>query len=225
MPAIIPRAGSHSRRISGTGRFIVLRRLPIIGLFGSGTKLTAERAALARDIGILVARLGAHLLTGASYAVTEAAAEGFCSVKRRRGVIIGSISRDATGAFDKANGSADGTPYPNQFIEVAMFTTVAGGGNGSWDNSQRSRVDVLTSNAVIALPGSTGSRSELQMAATCNGEAAKRPEERRTILVGPAEEFAHELRGLFLHRGSVADCEAHLCHVLAAQGFMVDLRF
>jgi predicted Rossmann-fold nucleotide-binding protein len=199
----------------------VLRRLPIIGLFGSGTKITPDRAALARDVGLLVARLGAHLLTGSSYAVTEAAAEGFASVERRRGVIIGSIARDATGAFDKANGSADGTPYPNQYIEVAMFTTVPEA-DGVWDNAERNRVDVLTSNAVIALPGSAGTRSDLQMAATCNGEAGKKPEDRRTILVGPAEDFPHELRNLFVQHSNVAEAEAHLCRILSAQGFLID---
>lgn len=199
----------------------MLRRLPIIGLFGSGTKITPERATLARDVGILVARLGAHLLTGASYAVTEAAAEGFVSVKRRRGVCIGSIARDATGAFDKANGGDDGTPYPNRYIEVAFFTTVPEV-DGVWNNAERSRVNVLTANAIVALPSTAGTRSELQMAATCNGEAAKKPEERRTVLVGPTEEFPHELRTLFLQLSIAADAEAHICRILAAQGFLMD---
>ena len=199
----------------------MLRRLPIIGLFGSGTKITPERAALARDVGLLVARLGAHLLTGASYAVTEAAAEGFVSVKRRRGVCIGSIARDATGTFDKANAGDDGTPYPNRYIEVAVFTTVPAI-DGVLNNTERARVDVLTANAIVALPGSVGGRGELQTAATCNGDAAKQPGERRTVLVGPTEEFPHELRNLFVQLATAADAEAHLCRVLVAQGFHMD---
>jgi predicted Rossmann-fold nucleotide-binding protein len=199
----------------------VLRRLPIIGLFGSGTKLTPERAALARDVGILVARLGAHLLTGASYAVTEAAAEGFTSVARRRGVCIGAIARDATGAFDKANSGSDGTPYPNRYVELAVFTTVPNVEKAQ-ECTTRNQLNVLTSNAIIALPGSVGTRNELQAAATCNGEAAKSPAERRTVLVGPAEEFSHELRELFVQMPNVGAAEAHVCHVLSAQGFMVE---
>jgi predicted Rossmann-fold nucleotide-binding protein len=199
----------------------VLRRLPIIGLFGSGAKITPERAALARDIGILVARLGAHLLTGASFALTEAAADGFVSVERRRGVCIGTLPRDITGAFDKASGGGDGTAYPNRHIEVAVFTTVPEI-DGAPDNAERNRVNVLSSDAIIGLPGSVGARGELQMAATCNGESAKKPEERRTILVGPAEEFALELRSLFVHLPTAADAEAHLCRVLAAHGFLME---
>ncbi len=199
----------------------MLRRLPIIGLFGSGTKLTPERAALARDVGLLVARLGAHLLTGSSYAVTEAAAEGFMSVKRRRGVCIGAIARDPTGTFDKANGGADGTPYPNRYVELALFTTVPDVEKAQ-DNATRNRLNVLTSNAIIALPGTVGTRSELHMAATCFGEAARPPAERRTVLVGPAEEFSHELRALFVQMTTASAAEAHVCHVLSEQGFLVE---
>jgi len=199
----------------------VLRRLPIIGLFGSGTNITPERAALARDVGILIARLGAHLLTGASYAITEAAAEGFASVKRRRGVCIGAIARDRTGAFDKANGGKDGTPYPNRYVELALFTTVADVEKAQ-DDATRNQLNVLTANAIVALPGSVGTRSELQTAASCNGEAAKPPAERRTVLVGPAEEFSRELREMFVQTPNASAAEAHVCHVLSSQGFLVE---
>lgn len=198
----------------------MLSRLPIIGLFGSGTKITAERAALARDVGVLVARLSAHLLTGASYALTEAAAEGFVSVERRRGVCIGALRRDVAGAFDRAGGG-DGIAYASRHIEVAVLTTMAEL-DGEKDNAARNRVNVLTANAIIALPGSVGTRDELQMAATCDGESDKKPGERRTILVGPGEEFAHELRNLFVQVPTAADAEVHVCQVLAAQGFLME---
>ena len=199
----------------------VLRRLPIIGLFGSGTNLSPERTALAHDVGVLIARLGAHLLTGASYAVTEAAAEGFVSVKRRRGICIGAIARDRTGAFDKANSGKDGTPYPNRYVELALFTTVPDVEKAADDNG-RNELNVLTANAIIALPGSAGTRRELEVAASCNGEAAKSPGERRTVLVGPAEEFSHELRALFVQMPTIGTAEAHVCHVLSGQGFVVE---
>lgn len=199
----------------------MLSRLPIIGLFGSGTKLTPERAALARDIGILVARLGAHLLTGASYAVTEAAAEGFVSVKRRRGVCIGTIGRPTSTAFDRPGLSQESIQYPNRHIEMVVYTTLPDSSHGR-DAPERHWVNLMSSNAVIALPGSVGTHDELQMAATFDGESAKRPEERRTLLIGPAEEFSRELRNLFVHAATIADAERHICHVLAMQGFMVE---
>jgi predicted Rossmann-fold nucleotide-binding protein len=198
----------------------VLSRLPIIGLFGSGTKLTPERAALARDIGMLVARLGSHLLTGASYAVTEAAADGFMSVKKRRGVCIGTMGRATSTAFDRP-GSQEAVQYPNRFIEMVVYTTLPDASHGQ-DAPERHWVNIHSSNAVIALPGSVGTHDELQMAATFNGESVKKPDERRTLLIGPAEEFSRELRNLFVHAATIADAERHICHVLAMQGFMVE---
>jgi predicted Rossmann-fold nucleotide-binding protein len=199
----------------------VLPRLPIIGLFGSGTKISPERAALARDIGMLVARLGSHLLTGSSYAITEAAAEGFVSVKKRRGVCIGTIGRPTTAAFDRPRASADATQYPNRHVELVVYTTLPPQSHGE-DTAERQRVNLISSNVVIALPGSVGTHDELQMAATMDGESAKRPEERRTLLIGPAEEFSRELRNLFAHAPAIADAERHICHVLAQQGFLVE---
>jgi predicted Rossmann-fold nucleotide-binding protein len=199
----------------------VLSRLPIIGLFGSGTKLTPERAALARDIGILVARLGSHLLTGASYAVTEAAAEGFMSVKRRRGVLIGTMGRATSTAFDRPGQAQESVQYPNRFIEMVVYTTLPDASRGQ-DAPERHLVNIHSSNAVIALPGSVGTHDELQMAATFDGESAKKPDERRTLLIGPAEEFSRELRNLFVHAPNLDDAKRHICHVLAMQGFMVE---
>jgi predicted Rossmann-fold nucleotide-binding protein len=199
----------------------VLRRLPIIGLFGSGTKITPDRAALARDIGMLVARLNSHLLTGSSYAITEAAAEGFVSVKKRRGVCIGTLPRATSSAFDRASTTDQATQYPNRFIEVAVFTTLSPQANGQ-ETAQRHWVNLISSNAIIALPGSVGTHDELQAAATFDGESVKSPNERRTVLIGPAEEFSRELRTMFVHTPTIADAERHICRVLSAQGFLVE---
>jgi predicted Rossmann-fold nucleotide-binding protein len=199
----------------------VLRRLPIIGLFGSSAKLTAERAALARDIGIMVARLGSHLLTGSNYAITEAAAEGFVSVGKRPGVCIGTLPRAITSAFDRAASSESATAYPNRHLELAVYTTLPLQTTTA-DNPARHRVNLMSSNAIIALPGSVGTRDELEMAAEFGGESDRKPGERRTILIGPAEEFSRELRTLFAHMPTIADAERHICHVLSGQGFLVE---
>lgn len=200
----------------------MLRHLPIIGIFGSGAKLTAERAALARDIGILAARLGSHLLAGASHAVTESAAEGFVSIEKRRGVCIGTLPRAVTSAFDRPRVAGDeATLFPNRHIELAIYTTLSPQTTGS-DSPERHKVNLISCNAVVALPGSVGTHDELQMAASVNGEAAKKPQERRTILVGPAEEFSRELKSLFQHVPTIAEAESHICRVLSGQGFLVD---
>lgn len=205
---------------TGAGTFHVMRRLPIIGLFGSGSKLTAERAALARDIGIMVARLGADLLTGASFSITESAAEGFVSIRNRRGVCIGTLPRANSNAFERRSAD-EATQYPNRHLELAIYTALPADARGP-DAAERHRINLFSSNAIIALPGSVGTKDELEMAAKFDGESAKKPEERRTVLIGPAEEFSLELRNLFVHVPTVADAERHICRVLADQGFWVE---
>ena len=61
----------------------MLRKLPIVGVFGQGTPIGSDRADLARAVGTMIARLGAHLLTGGGYGVMEAVAEGFVNVADR----------------------------------------------------------------------------------------------------------------------------------------------
>ena len=68
----------------------------------------------------MVARLGAHLLTGGGYGVMEAVAEGFVSVADRAGCIDRHrAAQVATVAFDEPNRDREGRPYPNAFVEIA----------------------------------------------------------------------------------------------------------
>jgi predicted Rossmann-fold nucleotide-binding protein len=198
----------------------MLHRLPIIGVFGSGSPITPARTALARAAGALVARLGAHLLTGAGYGVMAAAAEGFVAVEGRRGFSLGMVPRDPAGALDQPKRADDGTPYPNPFVEIAVFTALPARSDRNWRVSpSRNHVNVLTSDAILALPGAVGTSNELELAAFYRGEALRRPEECRTVLLGPAEEFSPEACARFVHAATLADAERHLARVLAARGF------
>ena len=91
---------------------------------------------------------------------------------------------------------------------------------GDWRNvPARNHINVFTAHAVVALPGGVGTHNELAMAATYCGEPDRSREQRRTILIGPAEEFTPEHRALFVHATSIAAAESHLCRILRAAGF------
>jgi predicted Rossmann-fold nucleotide-binding protein len=195
-----------------------MRRLPIIAVFGSGSPIGPARIALARAAGVMVARLGAHLLTGAGYGVMAAAAEAFVAVEGRRGLSIGVVPRDPAGALDQPKRADDGTPYPNPFVEIPIYTGLPARAE-DWLSPSRNHVNVLSSDAIVALPGAAGTNNELALAGLYCGDAARPPELRKTLLLGPAEEFPRDMRALFVHAATPAEAERHVARVLAARGF------
>jgi uncharacterized protein (TIGR00725 family) len=202
----------------------MLRKLPIIAVFGQGSAIGRERADLARAVGAMVARLGAHLLTGGGYGVMAAAAEGFVAVEPRAGSSIGIIPREQKGPFDRPNRDPEGRPYPNPFVEIAIMTPLPPRAR-DWRNvPARNHINVLTADAIVALPGGPGTRNELDMAAAYRDEAARPREQRHTILVGPIAEFTPKHRALYLHAGTMATAENELVRILDAHGFLTHVE-
>jgi len=193
----------------------MLRKLPIVGVFGSGSPISAERTALARSVGATVARLGAHLLTGGGFGIMAAAAEGFVAVEDRDGLSIGIIPRELEGAFDRPARSDRGERYPNPHVEIAVFTPLPARVADWHTMPGRNHVNVLTADVVVALPGNIGTRNEIEMTAAYRDEMHRPREERRAILVGPRDEFAADLRELFVHVPSCEDAEPALRRLLA----------
>ena len=196
----------------------MLRKLPIIGVFGQGTPISADRARLAHKVGTLVAGLDAHLLTGGGYGVMEAAAEGFVAVSSRAGLSIGIVPCNPNGPFDSPDRDLDDRPYPNPFVEIAIMTPLPPLVPNWRHTPARNHVNVLSADAIIALPGDNGTRNELDMAAEYEGESIRPRDERRTVLIGPIESFTPEHRDLFIHAATLGDVESHLRRVLAARG-------
>src|SRR4051794_7332453 len=162
----------------------------------------------------MVARLGTHLLTGGGYGVMVAAAEGFTAVEPRAGLSIGIIPRDRERGFETVKRDPEGRPYPNRFVEVAIRTPLASRVDDWRHVPARNHINVLTADAMIALPGQSGTHNELDMAAHFGGEMGRRREQRRTILLGPAGEFTCEHRTLFMHAADVAAAERHVRGIL-----------
>lgn len=197
----------------------MLRKLPIIGVLGQGTPIDTERAKLAREVGAVVARLGAHLLTGGGYGAMEATAEGFVAIEPRAGFSIGIVPRKADGPLDMPNRDMTGRSYPNPFVEIAIMTPLPPRTRDWLAVPARNHINIFTADALVGLPGGDGTRNELDMAAQYRDQRARPREQRRVVLIGPAEEFSPEHRALFVHVEKVSDGEQHLRRVLAACGF------
>jgi uncharacterized protein (TIGR00725 family) len=196
----------------------MLRKLPIVAVFGSGKAIDAERERLAQSVGTMVAGLGAHLLTGAGYGVMAAVAQGFVAVERRSGLSIGIVPRDPAGPFDRPNRDPAGRSYPNPFVEIAIFTPLPPRVDDWLNEPARNHINVFSADAIIALPGGAGTQNELDMAAEYRGERDRPRRERRTLLLGPAEAFTPRHREWFAHATTIEEAERHLRRILAGQG-------
>lgn len=132
------------------------RRLPVVGVMGSGREPHTERA---RRVGEWIARSGYHLLTGGGAGVMAAVTEAFVGVEERRGIAIGILP--AAGG-DSAGAARPG--YPNPWVEIAVRTHLHDVGVRGAGPASRNHLNVLTSDVVIVLPGSAGTASEARLA-------------------------------------------------------------
>ena len=66
-------------------------RLPIVGVMGSGTRPSSERASA---LGRWLAECGVHLLTGGGGGVMAAVSKSFYETPNRQGLVIGVLSSD-----------------------------------------------------------------------------------------------------------------------------------
>ncbi len=109
-----------------------------IGVIGSGD-CSSEGARLAEEVGSLLARRGAVLVTGGLGGVMEAASRG---AKQADGLTVGILP---------SSSPEDANPYVDVPIVTAMSTA-------------RNAVVVQSSRALIAIEGSYGTLSEIALA-------------------------------------------------------------
>lgn len=116
-----------------------LQRAPIIGVMG-GAVVDPEITKMAFELGAVIAQQGWILLSGGrDMGVMRASAEG---AKSKGGLTIGILPGDR---------KEDANP----FIDIPIVTNLADG---------RNVVNVLTSDVVVACPGSAGTISEIALA-------------------------------------------------------------
>jgi uncharacterized protein (TIGR00725 family) len=127
-----------------------------IGVIGSGAR---EHDEDARPVGELLADLGVNLLTGGGAGVMKAVSRAFVRRGGRCGICIGIIP-----CASEADRAAPRTGYPNEFVQLAIYTHLPlSGAEGTHDLS-RNHINVLTCSAIVALPGDDGTLSEASLA-------------------------------------------------------------
>ena len=132
------------------------KNLPIVGVMGSGNTAHADRAV---PIGRWLAGLGVHLLTGGGGGVMMAVSQAFYETPARKGVVLGIVP---SAQADARLGAKEG--YPNPWVEVPIFTHLHLSGSSGTDPRSRNHINVLSSDAIIALPGGHGTSSEIRLA-------------------------------------------------------------
>ena len=129
------------------------RRLPIVGVLGSGAEAHEE---LSLPLGAALAGMGVHLLTGGGGGVMGAVSEAFAREPDREGLVLAVLPGDASGASP--------TGYPNPWVELPIRTHLPLSGEQGTDALSRNHLNVLTADVLVALPGSAGTRSEIELA-------------------------------------------------------------
>lgn len=122
---------------------------------GSGAE---SHLSLAEGLGRLLAHLEVNLLTGGGGGVMEAASRAFVGARRGRGICIGVIP---------CSDADPGTPrdgYPNRFVELPIYTHLPYSGVRGSDQLSRNHINVLSCDAIVALPGGSGTASEVSLA-------------------------------------------------------------
>jgi uncharacterized protein (TIGR00725 family) len=151
----------------------MLHRLPIIGVMGSHLRSYEE---LAVPVGRLIAEHGYHLLTGAGGGVMSAVSKAFVEYPHRDGMNIGIIpTRENEGKL----GLTD--EHPNPYVEIPIWTPLDVKALSDSVPYSRNYVNIMTSDAVIVLPGDHGTQNEVSL-----GIMFSKP----MILFGPEAEFA-----------------------------------
>ena len=142
------------------------RRRHIVAVIGSGE----QADPCCSEVGRLIATLGYDLLTGGGRGVMEAVSRAFYETSPRRGLVIGIIPAsvggleqlerrlDADVAYDSPAG------YPNEWVELPIYTHLPDSGRAGTLRSSRNHINVLSADAIAALPGRDGTESEVWLA-------------------------------------------------------------
>ncbi len=150
-----------------------MERRPIIGVMGSHDKKWTE---FAEPLGEMIANFDYHLLTGAGAGVMTAVAKGFTSVQNRMGSSIGIVPIE-----DYEGGLVSREQYPNPYIEIPIVTQLEKKVSGDINPYSRNYTNILSSHALVFLPGEHGTQNEASLALKYN---------KPSILFGPEDALA-----------------------------------
>lgn len=131
--------------------------LPIVGVLGSGSD---PQARWAEPLGRMLAGEGVHLLTGGGGGAMECVSRAFATAPGSRlgrvlGILPGSVE---DGVYIPRPG------YPNRYVEIVIRTHLPLGGITGSSTLSRNHINILSSDALVVLPGGAGTRSEVNLA-------------------------------------------------------------
>ncbi|MBL4804745.1 MAG: molybdenum cofactor carrier protein [Alphaproteobacteria bacterium] len=150
----------------------MIDRRPIVGVMGSHEKEWEEFSV---PVGKLIADHDYHLLTGAGAGVMTSVAKSFTDVEDRAGLSIGVVP-----TVDYDGNLVPREKYPNPYIEIPILTPLDIKAQKAAMPFSRNFVNVMTSHALVILPGEHGTRDEASL-----GIQFKKP----MILFGPEKSF------------------------------------
>jgi len=127
-----------------------------VGVMGSGSK---EHSRLAEPLGALIASLGVNLLTGGGRGTMTATSRAFTEYEGVRGICIGVIPCESLERRDRPKEG-----YPNPYIEAPIYTHLPYSGASGTGDLSRNHINILSSDAIVALPGGDGTASEVELA-------------------------------------------------------------
>ena len=84
--------------------------------------------------------------------------EAFFKVRPRKGLVIGILP----GARGEPASPPPG--YPNPWVEIPVYTHLPLSGSEGMHVASRNHINILSSTAIVALPGSAGTASEVRLA-------------------------------------------------------------
>ena len=140
----------------------MLKKRVRVGVIGSGTE---NHLQLSKPLGQWLAEQDCDLINGGGGGVMEAVSQAFAEVSGRKGNIVGIIP--ASGPCDSPETRSAYAPlqgYPNAWIDIPIYTHLPLSGTSGKDIASRNHIIVLSADVIVAFPGGSGTRSEIQLA-------------------------------------------------------------
>lgn len=131
-------------------------KLAVVGVLGSGRDEHIEKA---EPLGRWLAAQSAHLLTGGGKGVMASVSRAFSATPNRAGLVVGVLPGEVGDAGYRAKPG-----YPNTWVELAIRTHLPLSGARGTEPLSRNHLNVLSSDVLVALPGGSGTASELRLA-------------------------------------------------------------
>jgi uncharacterized protein (TIGR00725 family) len=129
-----------------------VRRRRVVAVIGSRDEADVGACL---EVGGLIAELGCDLLTGAGGGVMAEVSRAFCEKRDAigaPGLAIGIVP----GEIDGGGGYATPVGYPNPWVDLPIYTHLS--------RLSRNHINVLSADAIVALPGGSGTKSEADLA-------------------------------------------------------------